>query len=444
VKIPQAQGHWLWGSASDLVQAPHRFPAQLGWKHGGLAGFRILHKPFLVVTDPDCATQIFVTKHERYYRSFHYRNQQAILGKGMISTDGDLWLKRRRQALPAFRVDTIKRVVPATRTATVDLLNRWDTRQASGNAVCIVEDMRWLAMSVVAHALLSAHPEEQEAARFGRAVADALQLIRVRNTSAFNLPLSFPTRHNRRLAEVRQILDRYIESHLLRRDEGFAAQDILDALLQARDPETGEGLSREALIDETKTLFAAGFETTASVLAWTLYLLARHPEVAERWYAEVDRVLAGAQPEWEHLEKLTWIEQVLNESMRLYPPVYTLARECIADDVWDGKDIKQGSVLLISVYGIHRAEQWWPSPEAFLPERFAPGKEWPRNAFLPFGMGKHVCIGTSFAMTEMKTILALIGQRYRLEFAGTSEVKEVARITLAPFEEIPIRLVPRR
>jgi cytochrome P450 len=242
---------------------------------------------------------------------------------------------------------------------------------------------------------------------------------------------------------VRQILDSYIERHLAARSEGFTGNDILDALMHVRDPDTGEGLSHEALVDETKTLFAAGMDTTATALAWTLYLLASHPEAAARWYEEVDRVVGSSAIEWSHLEKLQWLEQVVNESMRVYPPVYLVPRECIEDDEWDGRKIPRGSLMLISVFGLHRSESLWPQAEAFRPERFDPDRDWPKNAFMPFGMGKHICIGMSFAMTEMKVILAMIAQRYRLEYAESETVREVARITLTPSREVRVRLTPR-
>jgi cytochrome P450 len=441
--IPSAAGHWLLGSAREMAAAAHRFPAELGWKHGGLARFRLLHKSLLAVTDPDYVQQVLVTHHERYQRSFQYRNQQAVVGKGLISTDGDGWLKRRRQALPAFRIENVKRVVPATAAATHHLLERWESSRRRGEPVLIVSDMRRLAMSVIGRALLSTDLVEEDAIRFGQAVADALQLVRERNTSAFNAPLSFPTRHNRRLRETRNILDRYVNGHLDRRRHGGRHEDILDALLQARDPDTGEALGRQALLDETKTLFVAGFETTATALAWMLYLLARNTAAAERWHDEVDRVCAGSSPTWDDLEKLTWTNQIINEAMRVYPPVYNMARQCISDDVIDGQEIRRGMLLLISIFGIHRREESWPDAGAFRPERFDPGSAWPRNAFLPFGAGKHICIGASFALTEIKVILAIIGQRYRLEPVEQAEVGEIARITLAPSREIPLRLIAR-
>ncbi len=441
--IPHAAGHWLWGSARDMARLPHRFPAELGWAHGGLARFRVLHRRFIAVTHPEYAAHILVTHHDRYVRSFQYRNQQVVVGKGLISTDGDGWLKRRRQALPAFRTEHLRTIVPATSGATSALLDGWEQERRRGTPVPVVAGMRRLAMAVIGRALLSTDLEEGEAAQFGQAVADGLRLIRERNTAIVRMPLAIPTPHNRRLHETRDVLDRYVNRHLAERGDGGGRRDILDALLKARDPETGDGLSHQALLDETKTLFVAGFETTATALAWTLYLLARHPEAAARWHEEVDRVLGGAAPTWDDLDRLTWTTQIVNESLRLYPPVYNIARECLEDDVIDGRRVARGDVTLISIYGIHRDAASWADPLAFRPERFDAASDWPKQAWMPFGLGKHVCIGAAFSMIEMKVILAMIGQRYRLAPAQDGEIGEIARITLAPSQEIPITLVPR-
>lgn len=441
--IPSARGHWLLGNTRDMANAPHRFPAELAWKNGGLAQFRALHRSFIVVAHPEYAEHILMRHHERYERSFQYRTQQTITGKGLLSTDGDGWLKRRRQALPAFRIENVKRIVPATCTATAALMDEWEQSSRRSEPVPAVAGMRKLAMSVIGRALLSTDLAESDSLRFSRAVADALRLIRERNTSPVNAPLRIPTRSNRRLHYTRKILDQYVNGHLEKRKYGERSEDILDALLQAQDPETGEGLSHQALLDETKTLFLAGFETTATAMAWTLYLLARSPAVADRWHDEVDRVCGGSLPTWQDLERLTWTNQIVTESLRLYPPVYNLGRQCVSEDVLAGQTIRRGALILISIYGIHRSDEWWPDAGRFLPERFDENRSWPKNAWLPFAAGKHVCIGAMFSLTEMKTILAIIGQRFRLELIEPQPVAEVARITLAPSREIPIRLVAR-
>jgi cytochrome P450 len=336
-------------------------------------------------------------------------------------------------------------VAPATVAATADLLERWEAARQKGEPVPAVAEMQRLSLAVIGRALLSTQVDADDAVRFGRAVRDSLRVTRERNTSWLNAPLWVPTRRNRRLHETREILDRYVGRHLeARRAAGECPRDdILQSLLQARDPETGEPLPHQALLDETKTLFVAGFETTATGLAWALYLLARHPEAAERWHEEIDRVLNGAAPTWEDLERLTWTGQIVRETLRLKPPVYNLGRECVADDVLDGCPIRPPTVVLISVYGIHHGEEWWPEPRRFRPERFAPGAAWPEHAFLPFAVGKHLCIGAGFAMAEMTLALALIGQRFRIALADEREVEERAQITLVPAREIPLCLAPR-
>ncbi len=439
--IPKADGHWLFGSAFDVARSPHRFVAELAQDNAGIARFRILNRPFVAVASADYVRQILVTRHARYQRSFHYRNR--VIGSGLLTTDGPHWLKRRRQIVPAFRADTLRGVVPAARDATLRRMERWEELRSAGQPVPISSEMQALTLSVIGRALLSTEVGEDSAARFAGAVRDSLRLTRQRNMSMFRTPSWMPTPGNRRLLAVRDALDEFIGPKIRAREaEGpYAPPDILDALLAARDPETGEALDYQALLDETKTLFVAGFETTATALTWTLYLLARHPDVARRWHRELDEVLGGRLPEWEDLERLTYLHQIISESMRLYPPVYTLGRECIEDDELDGYSIRSGTVLLLSVFGIHRDPKWWQDPETFRPERFA--DDWPTQAYLPFASGKHMCIGNNFSLAEMAVTLSIIGQRYELEPVESQPVQESAQITLVPAREIPLRLARR-
>lgn len=438
--IPRAVGHRVLGSALQLAAGPHRFVADTGRLHGGLAAFRVLHRPFLAVTDAEYVRHVLVTHHDRYQRSYHYEN--PILGKGLLTTDGPVWLKRRRQVSPAFRRDALERLVPLARRETERLLARWEEHARLGRPAPLGADMMELAISVIGKSLLSAEVSPEEAARFGATVRHALSLLRRRNNSLFRAPRWAPTRLNRGLRASRRALDDFLRPIIAahRADPG-ARGDLVDALLAVRDPETGDALDDGEVLDETKTLFGAGFETTATALTWTLYLLARHPEVAERWHAELDRELGGRPPEWADLERLRFTGNVVSESLRLFPPVYNAARECVVPDSIDGYPIPRGTVLLLSILGVHRDPRHWAEPDAFRPERFE--GEWPRRAFLPFATGKHQCIGNHFALTEIAVSLALIGQRFRLALADPAPVEPVAQITLVPSREIPLRLTRR-
>lgn len=444
-RMPVAAGHWLFGNAQQMRHTPHRFVAELGLQHGGIARFRILHRKMIAVSHPDLIRQILVTKHDKYERSFHYRNSQITIGKGLITTDGDYWKMRRRQIQPAFRPEQVQRVVPATHQATKELFERWEKRRLAGEPVEVVNDMQTLTLTVMCRALLSVGIESEEARTFGAAVRESLYAVRRKNTSLCPMPNWVPDNHNRALHSTREVLDSFVTKHLHPRlAPGSAPKaDIAQGLLDARDPETGASLPWQAILDETKTLFTAGFETTATVLAWALHRLSHHPECVAAWHEEVDRVLGGRAPEWTDLPKLTYTTQIVNETMRLYPPVYSLGRVCLEEDELGGYRIQKGETILLSVYGAQRMPEFWPDPERFDPTRFAADRNWPKHAFLPFASGKHLCIGNSFAMAEGALALAQIGQRYHLRPTRGGDVPIRAQVTLVPAVDIPIKLEAR-
>lgn len=440
--IPSFAGHWLFGSAAPFMATPHLLPAQAGLQHGGLAWFRILHKRFLAVTDADFTRQALVTRHDRYERSFHYRNGQAILGFGLLSTDGPFWLKRRRQILPGFRPDSLQRLVPVTRDATRAMLEHWERIRRDGQTIPVLADTQHLTLSIIGQALLSTEVGRENTERFGTAVRESLHLMRARNTSWFAAPLWLPTRKNRYLHGTRRILDDYVNGHIAERKGCPVQHDILQTMRQARDPETGAGIDDAGLRDETKTLFLAGFETTATALAWALYVLAQRPALAEQIHDELQAALHGDAPDFDSLKRLPLTSAVVNETLRLYPPVYNVARQAVMEDEFNGRRIPRGSIVLFSVYGMHRDPGLWVDPDEFRPERFL-AADWPRHAFMPFAIGKHVCIGNHFAVTEMTVALAMIVQRYRLTLADSRPVGMIGRITLAPDRDIALQLVPR-
>lgn len=461
----QLTGHWLWGSAQALAAAPHEFIASAPTAFNGLVSFRVLHKRIIAVNDPNIVRHIMVTHHQRYRRSYHYTN--PVLGQGLLSTDGAIWQKRRRQVQPAFRRETMLHLVRMANSTVDKLFAHWDAATATSQSLDLLVEMQKFALSVNSQALLSQDVSWDAAEKFGVAVSDALKLLRKRNNSALRFPAWVPTPLNRQLRHTRIILEEHIAPIIkARRAQSFpkidalkieapkieaprddshhsnkGQSDILAALLDARDPETGDALSDQEILDETKTLFAAGFETTATALTWAIYLLVHNPAQAARWYAEVDCVLAGREPQWEDLPNLPFTANMINEVLRLYPPVYNIARECIEGDEINGMCIKKGSVVVMSILGIHRDANLWPEPLAFLPKRF--NHSWPKHAYLPFATGRHLCVGNHFALTEMAVALIRLAQRYRVEFINPLPVGMAAQITLVPDRPLPFKLVPR-
>ncbi len=444
--IPSADGHWLLGSAKEFARAPHLFVADQGRRNGGLTQFRILHKKFLATASPEVVYQILVTHRDHYERSSHYKRLALVIGNGLAASEGSTWRGRRALINPLLRGEQLRQLVPTVCDSVGEVLKEWEEKRLRGTPVELTRETHRLAMGAISRMLLSAEIGEDTSYRLGTAMREAMRLLREYNTSLFPIPLACPVHRNRKLNGNREILDRFIASHIQSRQANGQPEkpDFLSVLMSAKDPDSGERLSQQALIDETKTLFVAGFETTASVMAWALYLLASHPECAAKWHEEVDRVLQGRMPQCDDLPKLSYVAQVLKETMRLYPPAYTIARRCVRDDRIAGYRIPKSATILISVYGIHRDPVWGRDPEEFRPERFAEKANVPWAAYMPFATGKHICVGNDFAMTEMTTTLAILGQRYRLIRADQEPVKARAQLGLVPAREIPIYLEVRK
>jgi cytochrome P450 len=227
-----------------------------------------------------------------------------------------------------------------------------------------------------------------------------------------------------------------------RTNAGSARRDLLQILLDARDPETGARLSDRALRDEAVTFIFAGYETTATALAWTVYLLLRHPEIGRRVDDELAQALGGRAPRHEQLDRLPYTMSVFKESMRLYPPVWGTIREAQEDDLLGGQIVKKGTFVAPILYLIHRDPRYWDRPEEFWPDRFLkaePAKH--KYAYLPFAIGPRVCIGQAFALQEAMAILSVLLSRLRFELE-TSDVRPVAMITLKPDRPIIVRSHP--
>lgn len=436
--------HWLLGSARPFGDAPHLFVAELARAKGGLARFRVVHKRFLATANPEIAHHVLVSRRDRWQRGIYNRKLGTILGESLLVTEGAPWKRHHAMIQPLLRRSEMAELVPVAQRATMRMLDRWSQRCANGESISLLAEAQSLALSVMAEKLLSSVIDPETAQRFGTLMRHGALLLRQRNTSMLAPPMWLPTPRNRRLAAYRRELDAFFAAHVdARAREGAdTAGDLLSRLMAARDA-VGAPLSRAALIDEVKTLFIAGFETTATALTWTLLLLAQHPGVAARWHEELDRELGGRAPQWADLGRLTYTAQILNEAMRLYPPVYNVARECCAADEIGGERVEPGATMLISIYGVHRSESWGADADSFRPERFAPGTGWPRRSFLPFASGEHICVGNHFALTEMMVALAMIGQRHVFARTEQTPIAALARITLAPDREIGLRLARR-
>jgi enediyne biosynthesis protein E7 len=429
------------GSAFKLAGAPHRFMADLALRHGGIASFRVLNRRIVVVADPDMTHELLVSKWQRFIRGRQSANL-GIIGRGLLTMTGEEWFDRRRLAQAAFTRDMLKKVAHHSTESARALFVSWDSECQRDGTVSLEDGMLRVSMLVIAGMLLSTEISSADADRIGATLRRGLQLVLSRNTALWVAPIWLPTPTNRGLLTVRRELTEFITANIATRPVvSTMTSDIHQAMSDARDPRTGKGLSAEALLDETKTLFFAGYETAATGLTWTLYLLARHTQVADKLALELAAVLGTRDPTVEDLAHMPYLRAVLQEAMRVYPPVYALPRQAVADDAIGGHPIKSGTIVIASINGLHASRAWGKDRDQFLPDRFM-GADWPRRAYMPFGAGRHLCIGGDFAMVEMSMAIAMVIQRYRI--STESEVGTKARVTMIPDGAIRLKLIPKR
>jgi cytochrome P450 len=310
-----------------------------------------------------------------------------------------------------------------------------------------MQAMNAVTMEIVARTLFGADVSGEIAE-----VAEAMAVLqeetgRIRPTAFFELP-EFVTRpRGRRFARAVATLDRIVNRIVAaRRASGETRDDLLSMLLEARDEQTGQGMTDRQLRDELVTLFLAGHETTAIALTWSFHLLGQTPRAEAMLQKEVEEALGGkAAPEFDDLEKIPYARMVAEESMRLYPPAYVFSRRAAGEDRLGPYELPAGAHLIISPYALHRRPDYWPEPDQFWPERFAPGArtDRPKLAYLPFGGGPRICIGNSFAMMEHAIVLAAAVKNWRLEAIPGREVRTEPRITLRPRGGLPMRALWR-
>jgi len=396
----------------------------------------------LMVAHPDAVERVLRSNRENYVKGSAYDGARLLLGDGLVTAEGERWRRNRDLANPAFRPARLRLYLHAMATCTAELLDDWVRRDA--DPLDLGAEMSRLTLDIAGRTLFGLAAEdlsERAMAAFGTALAG----IGRRGPSHLQVPLWFPLPGNVRLRRAIRELDAIVYEIIGRFRAGQARDPeatLLGAYIESRDPMSGESMDDRQLRDEVMTLYLAGHETTASLLAWTLYLLARHPEIAHRVLVELDGAPLDDPPTMEQIKGLSYLSQVVDEVLRLYPPAWTVARNAVAEDRLLGRRVPAGAIVMVSPYFTHRLEAFWPDPLRFDPDRFAPDVVSERRpfAYLPFSLGPRICIGMQFALYEARLVLAMILRRYRIEPVGREEVGCRAAGTLKPARPLMIRL----
>ena len=419
---------------------------RLQQQYGDVVRLQIVNRTLHIVSHPDDIKYVLQDNNRNYVKGRALGKAKVFLGEGLLTSEGEPWRRQRRLAQPAFHREHIERFATAMTAATAALLPRWQPLAETGQPINVADQMMRLTLDIVSQTLfstgLTAAEIDSVAAVMPIILRETDRRIRAPTTLREHLPLPSNRRFQAGLRQLDAIVYRIIAD---RRRLGGDRDDLLCLLMAARDEETGAAMDDSQLRDETMTIFLAGHETTANNLAWTWTLLSQHPEVRRRLQAELDQVLQGRTPGAADVPRLVYTRMVLDESLRLFPPAWAIARQTIEADEIGGYDIPADSGLILSSYVVHRHPTFWRNPEAFDPERFAPeqAKSQHRYAYFPFGGGPRLCIGNSFALMESTLVLAMISQHYDLNlWEGHPVIPETA-FTLRPLQGVMVKLHSR-
>ncbi|MBM9577498.1 cytochrome P450 [Leptospira sp. 201903070] len=402
-------------------------------KHGDVVLFGIRKTRIFMIQSPEDIRHVLQENSANYHKSVFYDELKRILGKGLLTSEGDFWKKQRRLIQPAFHRQRISEFTHIMAEETRTIFQEWESRQKNGTlGVDLSEEMMRLTFAIVGKTLFRSDVKEYSDI-IATNVEIAMQEVTKRLTMVFPPPIHWPLPGNRRLRNAIESMNEVIYELIDQRRKN-PSNDLISMLLEIQDEETGEKMSVEQVRDEAITLLLAGHETTANALTWAFYLLSNHPDVFSKLKAEAKNVLGEKIPSLEDVGSLTYSRMVLEESMRLFPPAWTVERSALGWDEVGGYKVPPGTNVSICIYTIHRDPRFWKEPEKFWPERFSEenSKDRPKYAYIPFGGGPRICIGNVFAMTEGILILSMIARKYDLRPVPGHKVELEPLVTLRP------------
>ncbi len=432
------------GTLAEFQQDTLGFLARTAQQYGDLAHFRMARFHFYLVNNPDYVREAIVSQGAKLEKwEFQNRTWINAVGRSTLTSEGDFWKRHRALIQPAFHPKRIGNYEGLIIHHTDRLLESW----GHGGTREIMFEMMRTTMGIIADILFSLRDMQAEAKDLNWALTTVFEQLTLETAAVFSTPNWIPTPRNLREKRATGIIRDFIMAQIKQHRAAETDQgDMLSAMLRAVDPETGTTLSDDEICNELKTLFGAGHETTALMLTWTLYLLAQHPEIEERLYQEAVTMLGDADPTAAHIEQMPYTEMVIRESMRLYPPTWSLMVRQVNEAIRLGKTvIPAGSLLLVPQWVVHRDARTFPDPLRFDPERFA--GDWrgryPTHAYFPFGAGAHICLGAHLSMLEGRLMLPMLVRRFRYHLAASDPIKPRALITTRPVNGIRLRLEAR-
>lgn len=397
-----------------------------------------------LLNHPAHVEHVLQKNYRNYRKTPMLEKLRPVLGDGLFTSENELWEKQRGLIQPSFSRERVDALGDRMVGVIEKHLMSWRTHAASGEPFNLSDDASFLTLEIALQTMFGTSLGS-DGAGFAESMKTIHEVSAKRIWDVTGLGECMPTRQNKAFAEATDFLKGVVDRIIAERRTHGQGDDLLDVLMDAKDAETQETMSDTQLRDEVMTLMLAGHDTTATMVAWALLILAQHKTQLETLRDEVDRVLEGKNPETSDLRALDYTRRVIQEVARLRPSFWWFARVAIDDDEIAGQPIKAGTTVFISQYLIHMLPSIWENPDTFDPDRFLPEHiaNRPKFAYFPFGAGPRVCVGSSFAMMEMQFTLAMIFRQFDVEITSDPEPEFGNLITLRPIKDIYARVTPR-
>ncbi len=437
---PGPRGYPGIGVLPHMWSDPLQFFLKTAETYGDISCLSFGSRSAFLLNHPDAIRYVLQENNQNYRKTSTVKVVKQVLGQGLATNEGESWLQQRRLMQPAFHRQKVAQL-GVWITAEIDaLLTRWHTQP--DRVMDIHAEMMHLTLRLVLKTLFS-QDVQGNVEVLGLAWSDVLHYFNKQSWALIQLPDTLPLPANRRFHRNLDLLNQAVNGMIAQRRYTPADhEDLLGLLLAAQDEESGQGMSDQQLRDEMMTIFLAGHETAANALAWAWYLLAQHPEVANKLRAEATAVLSGRSATVADLPQLPYTRQVIDEVLRLYPPFWLIYRSPYQTDHIAGYTLPANGMVFISPYVIHRHPHYWQRPNAFEPERFTPeqNKGRPPFVYIPFGGGPHQCIGNNLALMEMQLVLATVIQQFEVSLPPNTAVTPEASVTLRPKGGLKMRV----
>ena len=435
--LPTQQGPRPWpilGNAPSFARDPIGFASRCQQTYGDIIRLNLFGVEGYLVLHPDDVEHVLVKKQKNYSKQTRgIKKLQTVFGQGLLTSDGDFWRRQRRIAQPAFRKGTIASFAETMATCAEDMCSKWDQNFLGLADFDLYDEMMRVTLRVVGETLLGQDVSDASS-KVGVALEQAIHITNKRVVRPFDIPTWLPTPENLKLKRAIEDLDEVVQQIIdTERANATPGDHLLSMLLHAKDPETQETMSDKQLRDEVLIMFVAGHETTANTLAWFWYNIATHPEAAAKISNEISTTFQERSlQDLSAIGELHYTTAAIEETMRLYPPGWWFARIASEDDDIRGYPVKAGDHVWMCAYLSQRHPSCWKDANAFVPERHLGEQARPKLASFPFGAGPRHCIGSHFAMLEMKIIIAAVMRRFQLTLPDGFPIALNPSTTLRP------------